>query len=188
MQPRVADQPDLSRSESGPWPARPERIEATALAQEAWAACASRATEKQVKFQLELGPGADQIPGDPDGLRQVLVNLFDNAVRYTPPGGTITCRTSTDDGTVTLAVQDTGSGIPREHLPRVFERFYRVDPSRSRDEGGTGLGLAIVKHIVEGHGGTVTAESGLQAGTTITLRLPRIPEPPADAASPGTPA
>jgi signal transduction histidine kinase len=188
MQHLVDDQLDLSRIESGHWLARPEWLEATTLVQEAWAACASRATEKQVEFRLQLGPGADRIPADPDGIRQVLVNLFDNAVRYTPTGGTITCRTSTEDGTVTIAVQDTGSGIPREHLPRVFERFYRVDPSRSRDEGGTGLGLAIVKHIVEGHGGTVTAESALQLGTTMTLRLPRIPGGPADATAQGAPA
>jgi signal transduction histidine kinase len=79
---------------------------------------------------------------------------------------------SDNGGGVTLGVRDTGSGIPAEHLPRIFERFYRVDPGRSRDEGGTGLGLSIVRHLVEAHGGKVRAESTLGAGTTITAQFP----------------
>jgi signal transduction histidine kinase len=78
-------------------------------------------------------------------------------------------------GGIALAVADTGTGIPAEHLPRIFERFYRVDPSRSREQGGTGLGLAIVKHLVEAHGGRVTAESKLSRGTTIRLLFPGRP-------------
>jgi signal transduction histidine kinase len=110
---------------------------------------------------------------DPDALRQVLTNLLDNAIRYTPDGGVIRVTAGPADGGVVLAVQDSGQGIAPDHLTRIFERFYRVDPSRSREEGGTGLGLSIVKHIVEAHGGRVDAESELGAGTTVTAWLPR---------------
>ena len=109
---------------------------------------------------------------DPDGLRQVLTNLLDNAIRYTPDGGRIVVTAEPAPGGVALAVRDSGQGIPPDHLARIFERFYRVDPSRSREEGGTGLGLAIVKHIVEAHGGRVEAESELGAGTTVTAWVP----------------
>jgi two-component system phosphate regulon sensor histidine kinase PhoR len=97
-------------------------------------------------------------------------------VRYTPPGGRVTVRSSRSHEGVTVEISDTGVGIPGEHLPRIFERFYRVDAARSRELGGTGLGLAIVKHLVEAHGGRVTAESALSAGTTIRVLFP---EPPA---------
>jgi signal transduction histidine kinase len=103
---------------------------------------------------------------------QILTNVLDNAARYTPKGGRVTVETAREDGLVRLDVKDTGPGIPGEHLPRVFERFYRVDPARSREMGGTGLGLAIVKHLVEAHGGRVEALSTLGHGTTIRIHLP----------------
>ncbi|MBI3082269.1 MAG: ATP-binding protein, partial [Gemmatimonadetes bacterium] len=112
---------------------------------------------------------------DAEALRQVLANLFDNAVRHTPSGGRLTVMAQTQAGRTSIMVADTGTGIPAEHLPRIFERFYRADPARSRDQGGTGLGLAIVKHLVEAHGGEVTAESTLGRGTTIRLSLPAGP-------------
>lgn len=189
MQRLVDDQLDLSRIESGHWLARPVWLDTHALVNEAWTGCAGRAKEKGIRFGLDLAPGAERVQADADGLRQVLVNLLDNAVRYTPSGGTITFQATSDASGFTLAVRDTGSGIPREHLSRIFERFYRADPSRSRDEGGTGLGLAIVKHIVEGHGGSVTAESALKEGTTMTVRLPRIvSDADRERGSPATPA
>ena len=104
--------------------------------------------------------------------RPVLTNLFDNSLRYTPAGGRIICSTRRDDGWIALSVRDTGSGIGHEHLGRIFERFYRADTSRSREEGGTGLGLAIVKHLVEAHGGRVYAESERGRGTTVTCWFP----------------
>ena len=107
-------------------------------------------------------------------MRQALGNLVENAVRYTPSGGTITIFARREDhgGGVAVGVSDTGAGIPAEHLPRIFERFYRVDAARSRAAGGTGLGLAIVKHLVEAHGGRVRAESQVGRGTIVSLFFP----------------
>jgi signal transduction histidine kinase len=104
-------------------------------------------------------------------LHQILTNLLDNAVRHAP-GGRIAVRAREQAGGATIEVADTGSGIPPEHLPRIFERFYRVDPARSREAGGTGLGLAIVKHLVEAHGGRVEAQSTVGRGTVIRLWFP----------------
>jgi two-component system, OmpR family, phosphate regulon sensor histidine kinase PhoR len=164
---------DLSRIESGSWRPRVESVPVTATAREVWATLAARAAANQVGFEVDAEPaGPAAIDADPDALRQVLTNLFDNALRYTPPGGRVTCRVRRADGGVALSVMDTGAGIPREHLSRIFERFYRADPSRSRDEGGTGLGLSIVKHLAEAHGGRVSAESELGLGTTVTVFLP----------------
>jgi two-component system phosphate regulon sensor histidine kinase PhoR len=115
------------------------------------------------------------VDADPDAVRQILTNLLDNSLRYTPGGGRITCWTRSEHGGVSLGVTDTGQGIASEHLPRIFERFYRADASRSREEGGTGLGLAIVKHLVEAHDGHVTAESERGRGTTVLCWFPHIP-------------
>ena len=109
---------------------------------------------------------------DAERVHQVLFNLLDNAVRFTPPGGRVTVRASTRNGSVDVAVADTGPGIASEHLPRVFERFYRVDPGRSRDEGGTGIGLAIARSVVEAHGGRIWAESQPGKGSVFTFELP----------------
>src|SRR5262249_38299065 len=99
--------------------------------------------------------------------------LVDNALKYTPDGGRINVRWREDNGAVCLEVEDTGIGIPEPDLPRVFERFYRVDKARSRELGGTGLGLSIVKHLVQAMGGNVTAPSQVGLGTTFSVRLPR---------------
>jgi signal transduction histidine kinase len=125
-----------------------------------------------VGFDVAVAADAHAVPADPVALRQVLTNLFDNALRHTPPGGRIRVRADLVQDSVRLSIEDTGSGIPSEHLPRVFERFYRVDPGRAREQGGTGLGLAIVKHLVEAHGGHVQAESTLGRGTAIRLTFP----------------
>src|SRR5262249_45706036 len=121
-----------------------------------------------------VAPSAAVLTADPDALREILTNLLDNAIRYTPAGGRITVAASRKDGGVALEVKDTGSGIPKVHLPRIFERFYRADPSRSRVAGGTGLGLAIVKHLVEAHGGWVEAESDIGEGTNIICWFPGV--------------
>jgi two-component system, OmpR family, phosphate regulon sensor histidine kinase PhoR len=107
-------------------------------------------------------------------LEQAVVNLVDNAVQYSPQGSSIEIVASRVDGDITISVRDHGTGISKDHLSRIFERFYRVDKARSRKAGGTGLGLAIVKHIVNAHGGRVTVESTLGEGSTFTIILPLI--------------
>lgn len=172
MQHLVDDLLDLSRIESGRWQPRKEPIDVAAVAREAWAPLAERAAHRSMEFSVDIDPDASLVTADAEGLRQVLTNLFDNALRYTPAGGTVAVHAEKQDGGLAVMVSDTGPGIPHEHLSRVFERFYRVDPSRSREEGGTGLGLAIVRHLVEAHGGTVRAESEVGEGTTITCWFP----------------
>ncbi|MEO8633863.1 MAG: ATP-binding protein [Gemmatimonadales bacterium] len=166
---------DLSRIESGGWRPVPEDLEVAVVARETWALLVERAEHRGVRFESRIPPDASHIHADPDALRQVLTNLCDNALRYTPEGGTITLRTVADDAGVTIAVRDTGSGIPPDHLSRIFERFYRADAARSRDEGGTGLGLAIVKHLVEAHDGHVGAQSEVGVGTEIACWFPAGP-------------
>lgn len=172
MQRLVDDLLDLSRIESGRWSPDPEPTLVAEIAVEVWDGLADRAAQRSVEFALDLAPDAALATIDPDALRQVLTNLLDNAIRYSGPGGRVTCRTRRLDGEFELAVVDTGAGIASEHLDRIFERFYRVDPSRSRDEGGTGLGLSIVKHLIEAHEGLVMAESLLGHGTTIRCLIP----------------
>jgi two-component system phosphate regulon sensor histidine kinase PhoR len=175
MQRLVDDLLDLSKIESGGWRPLAETIVVEAAAREAWIPFAARAAERRVA--LETATNAATITGDPDALRQVFTNLFDNALRHTPPGGRIRVSSVRAGDDTVVRISDTGSGIPAEHLPRIFERFYRVDPGRSRQEGGTGLGLAIVKHLVEAHGGRVEAESDVGRGTTIRLHFPAVTEP-----------
>jgi signal transduction histidine kinase len=175
MQRLVDDLLDLSRIESGGWQPEPENVDVETAAREAWNPFAARASERGVRFETAVKNSAASAPVDPDALRQIFTNLFDNALRHTQPKGSIRVvaeRAGKDGRCVLIRVADTGSGIPADHLPRIFERFYRVDPGRSRQEGGTGLGLAIVKHLVEAHGGRVEAESELGRGTTILLYFP----------------
>jgi len=185
MQRLVDDLLDLSRIESGRWQPTPEQVEVAQVARESWGLFAGRAAQHQVTFETEVGGGAEKIHADPDALRQILNNLFDNALRYTPVGGRITLLTAREDGGVVLRVRDTGSGITREHLPRIFERFYRVDPGRSREEGGTGLGLSIVKHLMEAHEGRVSAASEVGRGTEISCWFPDAPQQDRDTVDAG---
>ncbi len=113
------------------------------------------------------------VPADRDEMAQVLVNLLDNAIAYTPPGGTVTLSAAETRETVTLSVTDTGIGILSHDISRLFERFYRADKARSRASGGTGLGLSIVKHIVESHGGTVGVQSEYNKGSIFSFTLPK---------------
>ncbi|HEY3934275.1 MAG TPA: ATP-binding protein [Gemmatimonadales bacterium] len=132
-------------------------------------------TEREVSVKVEQPPYAVILPLDAGRIRQLLMNLVTNAVRYTPPGGSATLRIVDGAGTVTVAVQDTGIGIAPGDLPNVFERFWRADPARSRtgEHPGTGLGLAISKWIVEAHGGTISAQSRPGRGTTFTVVFPK---------------
>ncbi len=135
-----------------------------------------RGQAEKKNLSLSLLPGIrpdEQVYGDRDRLKQVMVNLIDNAVKYTEPGGSIDCSVGIDGDRAVVQIRDTGCGIATEHLPRIFERFYRVDRDRSREVGGTGLGLAIVKHIVEAHGGTISVESTVGTGSTFSFSLKR---------------
>jgi PAS domain S-box-containing protein len=175
MQRLVDNLLDLARLEAGHWQPAQEPIEIGDAAEEAWNSFREGTRAQSIRFELDVAPNAATVYADADAVRQVLTNLFDNAIRYTPAGGRIVCRSTVESGGIAISIADTGSGILREHLPRVFERFYRADPSRSREEGGTGLGLAIVKHLVEAHGGRVSADSERGVGTTITCWFPDAP-------------
>ena len=177
MQRLVDDLLDLSRIESGGWRPQPRVVEVEAAARDAWAPFADRATAGRVRFATAVAAEAHALAVDPDALRQILTNLFDNALRHTPAGGNIRLTAELTKDGIVLGVTDTGAGIPTDQLPRIFERFYRVDPGRARQQGGTGLGLAIVKHLVEAHGGRVEAESAVGRGTTIRMHVPATPAP-----------
>lgn len=172
MQVLVDDLLDLSRIESGRWTPRPEALALTPVVEEAWSPLVERARQQATTLTISLGEGAEQVHADPSAMRQVLGNLFDNALRHLGPEGRIEVHATRQGAMVEVQVRDNGSGIPAEHLTRVFERFYRVDAARSREEGGTGLGLAIVRHMVEAHGGRVAAESAPRQGTTIRFTVP----------------
>lgn len=131
-----------------------------------------RTQEKNIELTVQAPPNMPTVYGDPDMLTQVLINLVDNAIKYTPDGGKITVRALVEEKDIRLEVEDTGVGIPPESLPRVFERFYRVDKARSRELGGIGIGLAIVKHIIKAHGGKINAESKVGKGSIFSLTLP----------------
>ena len=122
---------------------------------------------------FDLAPPNVEIAGAANELFSAVSNLMSNAIRYTPSGGKIHVRAEIlPDGSAELSVSDTGPGIAPEHIPRLTERFYRVDRSRSRDTGGTGLGLAIVKHVLQRHGGELSIESALGKGSVFTITLP----------------
>jgi two-component system, OmpR family, sensor kinase len=129
---------------------------------------------KAVAIRIQVAPLADQVIADPDRIEQAIENLVGNALRHTPAGGTITLSAAQTEGMAALSVTDTGSGIAPEHLPHVFERFYKVDAARAAESTGSGLGLSITKAIIERHGGTirVTSEPGR---TTFTIALPQSP-------------
>src|SRR5688572_12895162 len=134
------------------------------------------AEEKGVEIATNIAPGAEIVTGDPMRLEQALQNLAANALRHTSKGGRVELSATYENGAIVVTVTDTGSGIAPEHLPHVFDRFYKVDPSRAGETAGSGLGLSIVKAIVERHGGAVAATSRPGGGTTFTLKFP--PERP----------
>ncbi len=176
----------ISALESGRLQLNFQAVELRALAQKVTADLRSRADAKGVRLGCEIPDMF--VRADPDRLEQVLCNLMDNAIKYGRPGGSAVVGASrVDPGFVQVSVQDDGPGIPSEALDRIFERFYRVDKGRSREQGGTGLGLSIVKHIVQTHGGKVWATSELGKGSTIFFTLPvsepqESPHPKSDAA------
>jgi two-component system, OmpR family, phosphate regulon sensor histidine kinase PhoR len=132
----------------------------------------SGAQERQVRLEVEARNDVPPILGDADGLERLVLNLLDNAIKYNRPEGTVALRLFQSEGQAILEVSDSGIGIPQDALTRIFERFYRVDKGRAREEGGTGLGLAIVKHVTQAHGGQVEVESRIGKGTTFRVKLP----------------
>ena len=175
MQRIVDDLLDLSRYESGSWRPNVVSNDLASVVADVFAAVARAADAKGLKLGFQTSADAQRVEADPTALRQVLSNLIENAVRHTARGSVTVSAEAPPRGGTTLRVRDTGSGIPTEHLGRIFERFYRVDAGRAREEGGTGLGLAIVRHLVEAHGGSVRAESVVGQGTTITVHFPAKP-------------
>jgi len=130
------------------------------------------AEAKALELVEEVAPGL-RLTGDPDHLIRLFLNILDNAIKYTPAGGRVTMRAVEESTTVRVTVRDTGPGIPPQHLPHLFERFYRVEADRSRETGGTGLGLAVAAEIARGHGGTLEVQSTVGQGTTCLIHLPR---------------
>jgi signal transduction histidine kinase len=168
----VSDLLDLSRLESGS--VLDETVALDAIVRDE----GERFEEPAAEAGVGLSVAAAAVPrvrGSARDLALLVRNLVDNAIRYTAPGGKVHVELTTDDGEVVLAVADTGLGIPHRDLPRIFERFYRVDRARSRETGGTGLGLSIVKHVAENLGGRVQVTSELGQGTRFEVRLPASP-------------
>jgi len=174
----VRDLLDLSRVERGTLDVEP--VDLVGLAKEVVGSYADRAEERRIKLRTELRPNV-AMRGDRAQLGLLLSNLIDNALRHTSSKGTVRVRLDGSESRAVLQVADTGEGIPANELPRIFERFYRVDKARARQTGGTGLGLAIVRHVAESHGGMVTVDSELRRGTTFTVTLP-IAGPPSPTA------
>jgi two-component system phosphate regulon sensor histidine kinase PhoR len=135
------------------------------------------AEKREIGLKIEPPATPVQPLADEESLEHVLENLVDNAIKYTNPGGQVTIRWQDEGEAFVLEVEDTGIGIPPQHVPRIFERFYRVDKARSREVGGTGLGLAIVKHLVQSLGGEVSVNSRVGKGTQFRIRLTLAPLP-----------
>lgn len=146
-------------------------IEANHIIEDICCMMKASAEKKHIEIQKTLCE-APNIAGDPDRFKQMVINLIDNAVKYTDNGGTVKVSTDVSDGSYLISVEDNGVGISEKHQERLFERFYRVDKARSRSAGGTGLGLAIVKHIVLGFDGTIELESEVGKGSRFTVRIP----------------
>ena len=167
----VEDLLDLSRIESQKLKLAPEPLEPRAVFDQVSSLFRERADRKHVAFVPETQPGMARIFADRRALEHVLTNLVDNAVKYCAEHTRVVLRAEEDGAVLRLSVSDEGPGIDERHLPRLFERFYRVDAGRSRELGGTGLGLSIVKHLTEAMGGTVSVTSKPGSGTTFTVAL-----------------
>jgi two-component system phosphate regulon sensor histidine kinase PhoR len=162
---------ELSRIESGRLPLRPQPLDIAPVVASAAERLRPQAERGGVRLVLDLPGDLPHVEADSERIQQVVVNLVHNAVKFTPPGGQVTVSAHEGDGEVSVVVADTGTGISEEALPRLFERFYKVD--RARSSGGTGLGLAIAKHLVQGHGGRIWAESaGEGRGATFSFTVP----------------
>lgn len=171
----VDDLHELAQAEAHQLPLYKKETDMADLVKETTVAFKPIAAGKEIDLQVELLGSIPHLDVDPDRMRQVLTNLLANAFRHTPNGGCILVSVEEVDEMLSIRVHDNGAGISEADLPRVFDRFYRSDPARSRDTGGSGLGLAIVEAIVIEHNGHITAESpGLGQGSTFTILLPPV--------------
>ncbi|MBI4294629.1 MAG: HAMP domain-containing protein [Chloroflexi bacterium] len=161
---------ELSRIESGTSPLHKKPFDIAATVEQAVSRLKAQADRSDLSFSIDIASSLPQALGDRDRMEQVLVNLIHNAIKFTSPEGKIKVAAEAKDDGILVSVADTGVGIPAEDVPRIFERFYKVD--RARTGGGTGLGLAIAKHIVEAHGGKIWVESVLGKGSTFRFTLP----------------
>ena len=175
----VDDLLELSRLESGSQPPTIESVDCGAVVSDVVASFAKIASRKSIVLDSVRAP-VSPASGDGDRLRRILEHLVDNAIKYTPDGGRVRVRVAPGGENVLVSVEDTGPGISSEHLPRLFERFYRVDTARSRELGGTGLGLSIVKHLAESMGASVGVTSQPGKGSTFEVRLPGRREGPGE--------
>ena len=170
----VADLRDLALAEAGQLRLERQPISLSEVIAQVSEGLEAQARGKGVTLKFEMSNTLPLVEADEQRIAQVLFNMMSNALRHTPSGGTITTSAESRDGRVLVNVRDTGTGIPPEDLPHVFERFYRADRSRARATGGSGLGLTIAKQIVEAHGGQIWARSWLGAGSTFTFSLPLV--------------
>jgi histidine kinase len=176
LQRLIEDLELLSRVEAGQLPVVARRTDLQRVLEEVVAQFEPLFRANQVALALHLDVDLPPVWADPDRVNQVLINILSNAYRYTPSGGRVTLVADVVDKMVVVAVRDTGIGISPEHLPHIFERFYRVDKSRARQSGGSGIGLAIARHLVYAQGGEIWAESdGPGKGTTFCFTLPVVP-------------
>jgi two-component system phosphate regulon sensor histidine kinase PhoR len=166
----VAELTELSRIETGRTELKMAPLNLNALVGEAIAQLDLLAERQQVTITTDLATSLPAIRADNDRIRQTLINLVHNAIKFNRPGGKVTISTKADRESVTVSISDTGIGISKEDLPHVFERFYRADKARPR--GGSGLGLAIAKHTVQAHGGSIWAQSEEGKGSTFSFSLP----------------
>jgi two-component system phosphate regulon sensor histidine kinase PhoR len=173
LQHLIEDLLELSRIESRELKLKPETVELEPLARGVCSMVQDRAQKKKITLSVDVASDARTVRADRRALEQILTNLVDNAVKYCGEGAKVVTRARVEGRSLRLSVEDTGPGIAPAHLPRLFERFYRVDTGRSRELGGTGLGLAIVKHLAEACGGKVDVESTVGKGSTFIVTIPR---------------
>ena len=160
----------MARADAGQIPLAREPVDLGGVIEDAVEQVRPAALSKTISVAILPGPDV-HLTADQDLLLQLVLNLLDNAMKFTPEGGSVSVSWSLDDGQVLVRVSDSGPGVPPEHLPHIFERFYRADSARTRAEGGAGLGLSISRWIAEAHGGSISAESTPGQGATFTVRL-----------------
>jgi two-component system phosphate regulon sensor histidine kinase PhoR len=170
----ITDLLSLSRIESGEAITEHSRIDVLDPLRDTCSRLAPSAEQKTVRLEIQAPEDPLEALGDTETFQQIFDNLIDNAIKYTNPGGSVTVAARREGPRVRIDVCDTGVGIPQEDLPRIFERFYRVDRARARELGGTGLGLSIVKHSVQALGGEIRVESELGKGSAFTVRFPGV--------------